>query len=748
MGVFFIDLLGVNPCFAQEKNVESLKATLSKSKIITEKIDLQNEIAFLLHRKDSAATFKYLNEAYSASKKINYKEGILAALKTKAVFFIFKHKGNLAIVALEESKKILQNTKDELQLADVYRELGQAKYTISKNKEAIEDLQRAEKIFLSYNNDSGLEKTYESIGINFGELGNYEVAVSFLFKSLSLKEKLNIKEGLGSIFNNIGRQLYNLKNYAEAIKYYDKSSDFSKEMGDERTYGITLVNTANIFISQANYDAGEKRLLAAIESFEKIKFKRGIQTCYNNLGAIFLRLESYQKGIDYLQKALLIANENQNKQGVPLILHNIGYGFRGLKNYDESLKWYEDAEKVATDFNADAFTFTEIYKYRAVLDSTRGKFESAYLYKSKYQKLYEKLLNDKSITAVNELKTKYETQKKENEILNLSKSNTQKNLLIVAQKFELSDSKLQSAKDSLQLFSQNKEILQSKLEASIKEEKINSLSKVALQKEVALQKQELAVQAKNTTILLISGGSLFLFFIGFGMFRKKQSEQKAFLLKEQTKQREILTKAVIEAEETERKRIAADLHDGVGQLFSAVKMNLNGLLDRIEINKEEDRFLAEKTMALVDESCKEVRVISHKMMPNFLLKSGIAADIKSFIEKIDENSLKISFESVGFKDQLEFNEEIILYRVIQELVNNVIKHAKANELKILLEKNSQQILVKITDNGIGFDYDKALEKGGLGLKNMLVRIEYLKGTVTFLSVKPQGTEVQILIPIT
>ena len=80
------------------------------------------------------------------------------------------------------------------------------------------------------------------------------------------------------------------------------------------------------------------------------------------------------------------------------------------------------------------------------------------------------------------------------------------------------------------------------------------------------------------------------------------------------------------------------------------------------------------------------------------------------------------------------------------MVNNVIKHANANELKILLEKNAQKILVKISDNGVGFNYEKALEKGGLGLKNMLVRIEYLKETVQFSHVKPHGTEVVIEIP--
>jgi len=164
--VFFSSFLEMNPCLGQENSLETLKMLLSKSKSVIEKIDLQNEIAFLLHRKDSASTFQYLNEAYKTSKRINYEKGILTSLKIKACFFIFKNKGNQAIVALEESKKILLNNKDELQLADVYRELRQAKYTISKNKEAIEDLKRAEKIFLAYQNQRGLEKTYESIGVN------------------------------------------------------------------------------------------------------------------------------------------------------------------------------------------------------------------------------------------------------------------------------------------------------------------------------------------------------------------------------------------------------------------------------------------------------------------------------------------------------------------------------------------------------------------------------------------------------
>jgi two-component system NarL family sensor kinase len=209
-----------------------------------------------------------------------------------------------------------------------------------------------------------------------------------------------------------------------------------------------------------------------------------------------------------------------------------------------------------------------------------------------------------------------------------------------------------------------------------------------------------------------------------------------------------LTQAVIEAEEKERQRIASDLHDGVGQLFSAVKMNMNGLFDRIEVKREEDKFLVEKTMALVDESCKEVRSISHQMMPNnMLLRSGIASDVKSFIEKLDSESLKVNLEANGFKNRIESSVEVILYRVIQESVNNVIKHAKAKSLNIILNRTVSGITVLIEDDGIGFDVAARPGFDGIGLTNIETRIEYLKGTVGYNSAPGKGTRVNIQVPI-
>src|SRR5690606_18741818 len=153
----------------------------------------------------------------------------------------------------------------------------------------------------------------------------------------------------------------------------------------------------------------------------------------------------------------------------------------------------------------------------------------------------------------------------------------------------------------------------------------------------------------------------------------------------------------------------------------------------------------EKTLALVDESCREVRSISHQMMPNTLAKSGIVADVRNFIEKIDSSILDIELQVEGFTDTLEGNEEIILYRVIQEAVNNVTKHSGATTLLIKLQKTKELITVLIKDNGKGFDTSQSFE--GIGLKNIRTRIEYLKGSIDFTSSPNSGTAINSSIPI-
>lgn len=266
-----------------------------------------------------------------------------------------------------------------------------------------------------------------------------------------------------------------------------------------------------------------------------------------------------------------------------------------------------------------------------------------------------------------------------------------------------------------------------------------------LNKEYTIRK--LFTTSRGKTISIFAG--LFLF-SGIGAVLsdnrrklKQRANERALLLKQQ----DLLARAIVDAEENERKRIANDLHDGVGQLFSAVKMNLSCLFERITFACEEDRFLAENTLALVDESCKEMRNISYRMMPDRLLRSGIASDLESYIEKIDSDSLKVTLEATGFKNKLESNVETMLYRIIQESINHVIKQAKATRIDLVLNRNSKGITTKITDNGIGLNAEEAGNSIGAGLKNVATRVEYLKGTIGYITTAGRGTVVTIEVPV-
>ena len=201
------------------------------------------------------------------------------------------------------------------------------------------------------------------------------------------------------------------------------------------------------------------------------------------------------------------------------------------------------------------------------------------------------------------------------------------------------------------------------------------------------------------------------------------------------------------AEEKERKRIAADLHDGVGQLMTAAWLNLQVLEKQTTNGTDEQQQLINKTTLLVGESCKEVRQVSHNMMPNALLKKGLINAVKEFTQQIDSSILSINLQAEGLDVELDSITETILYRVIQESVNNAIKHAAASELDISIHHANGNIDVLIEDNGQGFDIKKIdNNKNGLGLQNIRSRILFLKGTVDWDSSPSNGTVVAIHIP--
>ncbi len=196
--------------------------------------------------------------------------------------------------------------------------------------------------------------------------------------------------------------------------------------------------------------------------------------------------------------------------------------------------------------------------------------------------------------------------------------------------------------------------------------------------------------------------------------------------------------------EKERSRIAADLHDELGPLLSAVKMKINSF----ELSDKDDKIQIEKTNKHIDDILKRIREISFDLMPNSLLRKGLTSAVKEFVDYLNNNTrMKFIF---SFEKNLHVNEQnaVNIYRIIQEVVHNTIKHAQATQLNIELKTVKNNIIVIMTDNGIGFDYAKeSKENIGFGLRSLLSRTEIMSGQMFLDSEKEKGTTYTFEIPL-
>ncbi len=749
----FLIFFYINVDGQYQNEIDSIQKRIQLIRHDTIYINSITQLAFFYSFTDSIKTIQFADEAIILSNQYNFKPGLANALRSKANYFIVKRTPQKAIPFIQQERLLLDQIKRTPATAANHLMMGQAKSLSGNQQEALEEYKKAESLFQKLGNKEALSIIYNNVGSLYNDKYEFELAISYFIKSIQIQESLKDFKTIGATQNNIGRLFYQTKNYPKAIEYFNKSIEANSIVKDWRNLGITHINIANIYIEQANYPNAIEELDKSLIRFKQVDFKRGIQICYNNLGAIFLRQENYEKAIPFLNNALDIARANQTQAGVALIEQNIAYSYAGIKNYSKALEWYKKAENTATISAADQFTFGEIYNHRSSLDSMMGNYSSALIYRTKYMQINEKTIGNKVIREVNELQTKYETEKKDFKIILLNKSDSIKSLAITNQQlainknlfqlaqqnYELANAELKIVSDSLLLSEQNKLLIQKKLDSSIKEDKISLLNK---QNRI----NQLEVAKKNNLIIIVLTSVAFVLMSAYLIYRRNELKQEQSYQKELLIQQEKATVDIIAAEEKERKRIASDLHDGVGQLMSAAWMNLQALTSQVEGINDEDALLIQKSLALVDESCKEVRQVSHNMMPNALLMKGLVNAVREFIGQIDHRSLNINLTAEGIDFPLPSHVETVLYRVIQESVNNVIKHAKASELDISILLSNDGIDVMIEDNGLGFDPNKLSSTAGIGLENIRSRIQFLKGTVEWNTSLGKGTLVSIFIP--
>lgn len=204
---------------------------------------------------------------------------------------------------------------------------------------------------------------------------------------------------------------------------------------------------------------------------------------------------------------------------------------------------------------------------------------------------------------------------------------------------------------------------------------------------------------------------------------------------------------IIQTEEKERKRFAKDLHDGLGPLLSTVKMSVSSLAQMKQ--DEASREIVENTELVINEAIKSLKEISDNLSPHILNNFGLVRALNNFTNKINvTKTIRINIESDIKEERFDNNIEVVLYRVVCELINNTIKHASAKKIDISLAKDGDYLCIIYKDDGKGFDVSKVIEQpasSGMGFSNIYSRINSLKGEIAIESEQKKGTLVTIKV---
>lgn len=576
------------------------------------------------------------------------------------------------------------------------------------------------------NNVIGQEKPFTSISeIDLlYKNGDYEAIVNLADSELKSTNNMEFAE----VNFVIAKSYENLNLEDSALRYYKMALDFyKKEKADEKV-ARTNLEIYSLLDSQNNLETNKDFYLKEIHNYAQFSnSKKWLASYYTNYGVVKLRNNLKDSAKFYFFKALKLANEIDSTQMQINISINLGSTFsRKFKNQDSAIFYYNNALKsyYSDTINSKNLN-TEFNIFNNIGNAYRRKkdYSKALDYYNKAEKLELPKLNRKSkkILYSNMDATFYYMEDWVNAYDYLYKYD--------------------SIKDIINLKEQNSSIID--IEERYNNEKLRADN---LQSE--------AKRKQNQNIALGLGGSLILgSIIAFLIFKNTKRKQKlaeqekalesqklATVLKEQ----ELTTiDAMIEGQEKERQRIANDLHDDLGGLMANVKLHFNALKDK------DSPELYSKTNKLIEEAYQKVRSVAHAKNSGVIAKQGLLIAVQNMANKVSvSNKIQIDVVDHGLDDRLENRIELTLFRVIQELITNVIKHAEATEATIHLTNHEDSINIMVEDNGKGFNPSQITKTNkGMGISSIDKRITHIDGSMTIESEKNKGTTVIIDIPL-
>lgn len=558
-----------------------------------------------------------------------------------------------------------------------------------------------------------------------------EQAIKYYKKGLELFQKAPPSKGKdlskARLMNNLGDLLGASGDFNQANFYLDSSLFIRELHGNLRGIGDSKYNKAILFKRQGNQELSLELFEQALANYQKISYSVGLGRTYLAIGnyhsikgdysdalsnygkalnysdqlenfdraSIFqdraisyLKLKQYRNAELDFEKALEIFTESKDEDGLALLLFNYGSFYFDQAIYQQALEKFQECNRHLGSLG-DVSTKVELYNYFAKAFSELNIIDSSAHYIQKYTQLKDTIAD----TYRDAMNTQYNLAIAENEIQRLNIERAAEN------------------------------------------------------------------QKKMKTFGLIGFGVSWLLLglavMGYYLSRQRRrlAEKNIQLAKQEVieliQEKDLETNyAWMDGVETTRKQIGQELHDSIGSMLSIVKVYFSSLDDKMENIRKDNRDKYDKANNLLDEACDKVRKLSHEMTSAILVKFGLTNQLETLAQTLrDSGQLKVELNTFGLKERLKTQTEFNIYRIIQELVSNVIKHARADKISIQVNRFEDMINIMVEDNGVGFDVEKARQEGGIGLRNVASRVHELEGTLDFDSSPGKGTTVTIDIPV-
>jgi signal transduction histidine kinase len=616
-------------------------------------------------------------------------------------------------------------------------------------------------------------RAWTLLWLGAGYIDNQPDSALYYAKALAeLSDKLHFAVGSANALSIQAMILSNQNKQDEAIALNLEAIDIAKKAGKQHMLANLYNNTAIIYSAKGDPESALKSYLDAAVIYEQLNDSSSTAFIYSNISSIYNALREYNKGYIFALKGIRLCRSLQQTHGLGAGMVNLSSALILLGRYDTAMIVLPQAlalSRIMNDRNEEInvrsnlnIAYAALGQYdlirpnaeaqMAIADSIGNKEGVCYALIS-LSNYYAHTGNYQTARAYAEKAT---TLALRSGFTTALKDGYEQAARVEAAAGDLKNyQRYDQLKDSLEnvLFSdkilRNTQDMEAKYSLHEKQAQIDDLNKQQKIDELTLR------QHKTVTWVLV--GVIVMTLLIASLTRRNYRQKKKLLLADgllqqkriaelEKEQRLMAAKAALQGQVEERARLAQELHDGLGSILSGAKYAFAHLRENLEMSWDNTGAF-ERSMDILDKSIRELRRIAHNMMPEALARFGLDTALRDFCNSIDESgSISLTYQSFGIDEtSISKTTASSIYRIVQELVNNIIRHAEATTALVQLVRVNGTLSITVEDNGKGFDKNILDKNSGIGYSNLKTRVAYMNGSVDIQTAVGKGTSVNIEI---